>query len=218
MHAVRNIRLCTKDCLCLYVCPTGATDTETGQIDASKCIGCGACAGACPSHAISMVPEEYPPQQPKTAVVKKAMAKLVKSKVEQEKMALRIAGSTDDPMLRQLAEAIGLANRRMAEDLWREAGYMLPQSKNTREFLESLLQTKQAKDFPRDAVSQLLEKIKCNEPAEEKPLETWRCTVCGYLHEGPMPADFKCPRCGQPASVFEKIETKESDSPTGSGA
>ena len=40
MHAVRNIRLCTKDCLCLYVCPTGATDTETGQVDASKCIGC----------------------------------------------------------------------------------------------------------------------------------------------------------------------------------
>ena len=23
--AVRNLRLCTKDCLCLYVCPTGAT-------------------------------------------------------------------------------------------------------------------------------------------------------------------------------------------------
>lgn len=25
--AVRNLRLCTKDCLCLYVCPTRATDT-----------------------------------------------------------------------------------------------------------------------------------------------------------------------------------------------
>ena len=24
-YAVRNLRLCTKDCLCLYVCPTGAT-------------------------------------------------------------------------------------------------------------------------------------------------------------------------------------------------
>ena len=35
MKAVRNIRLCTKDCMCLYVCPTGATDTENGQIDAS---------------------------------------------------------------------------------------------------------------------------------------------------------------------------------------
>ena len=30
--AVRNLRLCTKDCLCLYVCPTGASDTENSVI------------------------------------------------------------------------------------------------------------------------------------------------------------------------------------------
>ncbi|MEG2720357.1 MAG: 4Fe-4S binding protein, partial [Oscillospiraceae bacterium] len=66
MYAVRNIRLCTKDCLCLYVCPTGASDTETGQIDKSKCIGCGVCAASCPSHAISMVPDKMPPQQKKS--------------------------------------------------------------------------------------------------------------------------------------------------------
>ena len=46
-YAVRNLRLCTKDCLCLYVCPTGATDTENSIIDPEKCIGCGACAAAC---------------------------------------------------------------------------------------------------------------------------------------------------------------------------
>ncbi|MCR5626694.1 MAG: 4Fe-4S binding protein, partial [Lachnospiraceae bacterium] len=49
--AVRNLRLCTKDCLCLYVCPVGATDTENSVIDVDKCIGCGACAAACPSKA-----------------------------------------------------------------------------------------------------------------------------------------------------------------------
>ena len=37
--AVRNLRLCTKDCLCLYVCPVGATDTENSVIDVEKCIG-----------------------------------------------------------------------------------------------------------------------------------------------------------------------------------
>ena len=57
--AVRNIRLCTKDCLCLYVCPTGATDTENSIIDTEKCVGCGACAESCPSKAISMVPKDY---------------------------------------------------------------------------------------------------------------------------------------------------------------
>ena len=47
--AVRNLRLCTKDCLCLYVCPVGATDTENSIIDTGKCTGCGVCAEACPS-------------------------------------------------------------------------------------------------------------------------------------------------------------------------
>ena len=42
--AMRNLRLCTKDCLCLYVCPTGAADTENSIIDRETCIGCGACA------------------------------------------------------------------------------------------------------------------------------------------------------------------------------
>ncbi|MBQ8512031.1 MAG: rubrerythrin family protein [Clostridia bacterium] len=34
----------------------------------------------------------------------------------------------------------------------------------------------------------------------------WKCTVCGYIHEGDMTDDFKCPKCKVPASKFEKIE------------
>ena len=37
-------------------------------------------------------------------------------------------------------------------------------------------------------------------------MEKWKCTVCGYIHEGPLPADFICPLCKQPADKFVKIE------------
>jgi len=37
-------------------------------------------------------------------------------------------------------------------------------------------------------------------------MEKWKCKVCGYIHEGPLPEGFKCPVCKVPASKFEKIE------------
>ncbi len=40
-------------------------------------------------------------------------------------------------------------------------------------------------------------------------MEKWVCKVCGYVHEGPLPADFKCPVCKVPASKFEKIEEEK---------
>lgn len=39
----------------------------------------------------------------------------------------------------------------------------------------------------------------------------YRCTVCGYIHEGELPEGFTCPVCKQPASKFEKVEQKESN-------
>jgi len=153
-YAVRNIRLCTKDCLCLYVCPTGATDTENSIIDVSKCTGCGDCADACPSGAISMVPFVYPPQQPKTESVVSMMNALLRSKSEQENIAAGLSG--------RLAKAIEKSNRIMAEDIIREAGYMLPQSQNTKDFLQSLLD-KNPEGLPREAVEKLLENLYKNE-------------------------------------------------------
>lgn len=44
-------------------------------------------------------------------------------------------------------------------------------------------------------------------------MERWKCTVCGYIHEGPMPEDFKCPVCKHPAKAFKKIEDESGKNP-----
>ena len=161
--AVRNLRLCTKDCLCLYVCPTGATDTENSVIDVNKCTGCGLCADACPGKAISMVPVEYPPQQPKTEKVTAYIRQITQGKAAQEKIAEQFSRGTPDDGLGRLMLAIKKSNRLMNEDLLREAGYMLPQSRNTRDLLEQLIANPPGPGFPVDAAKKLLELIPFNE-------------------------------------------------------
>lgn len=39
-------------------------------------------------------------------------------------------------------------------------------------------------------------------------MEQWKCSVCGYVHTGPLEEGFTCPRCKQPASAFVKVEEK----------
>ena len=201
-YAVRNLRLCTKDCLCLYVCPTGATDTENSIIDANKCIGCGKCAEACPSSAISMMPKTLPPQQPKEEAVVEALRGLIQSKAAAEGIASQLPDA--------LSVAVERSSRLMAEDLCREAGFMLPQSANTRAFLETV---RNYPGVPVDAVETLLTTIQFNEKTEAKKMEKWKCSICGYVHEGAMTPDFKCPLCKQSADKFVKVEEAPAKNP-----
>jgi NAD-dependent dihydropyrimidine dehydrogenase PreA subunit len=158
MYAYRNVRLCSKDCLCLYVCPTGAADTENSIIDAAKCTGCQACVNACPSGAISMIPDAYPPQQPKTEGTAAALGVLAASKMRQRQAAEAAAAASGSKITGQFAKAVARSNLLMAEDILREAGYMLPQSDEVRALLEAMLENA-APGFPAEAAELLLRKL-----------------------------------------------------------
>ncbi len=159
-HAYRDLKLCSKDCLCLFVCPTGASDTETGQIDFSKCIGCGACANACPSHAITLIPNKMPKQQEKQEEVVKVLFKVANIKIDtiNKLRGMMIAASNEEE--KKFYKSLIHANKVIIEDLMREAGYMLPESKNTHDLLEELKETTKEKE---ETIDKLLNKLEVNE-------------------------------------------------------
>jgi len=211
MFAVRTVRLCTKDCICLYVCPTGASDTENSVIDVNKCIGCGACAAACPSSAISMVPFEYPPQQKKTESVISVMSALAESKAKQEKSARQIAAETDKDGLYRLMTAVYKSERLMGEDIIREAGFMIPQSANAHEVLQELIDNPPTSDFPADTAKAIMEKIPNNEAKPASGKKTYKCSVCGEVFEVEDGKEPVCPLCGAKGDQLDVVESAKTN-------
>lgn len=139
MYASRNITLCTKDCICLFVCPTGAADTENGQIDRNLCIdGCRRCVDACPSHAISLVFETYPEPKEKDPELAGSMLSLLEKKSELESLAQKLSEDYSQPGAKKLAKALQRSFRILGEDCAREAGYMLPQCNPVRKLKKDL--------------------------------------------------------------------------------
>lgn len=204
-YAVRNLRLCTKDCLCLYVCPVGATDTENSIIDVEKCIGCGKCAAACPSGAITMMPKELPPQQLKLEVVTAYANVLAGNKAKEEKIALQIAENAKSDEEYRLMTAIGKSARLVNEDIVREAGFMLPQSKNAHDLIKGFIENPPSEDFPIDAAKKLLKLIKCNE-SEEKKMKKYKCLVCQAEFEVADGVEPVCPICGAKGDKLVEIK------------
>lgn len=204
--AVRNLRLCTKDCLCLYVCPVGATDTENSIIDVEKCLGCGVCARACPSGAISMVPAEYPPQQQKTEAATVPSFALAEGKARQEKTAIQLAETAETDGLYRLMTAFAKSVRLVNEDLLRESGYMLPQSANARQLLKELVKNPPSDDFPAEAAEELLKLIPCNEEEKGGGVKQYKCKICGAVFEVPEGEEPVCPVCKARGENLELIE------------
>ena len=141
-----------------------------------------------------MVLEKLPPQQPKDDTVIKALRSMIQSKATAESIASQLPGT--------LSKAVAKSSRLMAEDLCREAGFMLPQSGNTKEKKKKI---RSIPGIPTEAVNFLLENLKFNEEVQGMTsIAKWRCTVCGYIHEGDAPPD-NCPVCKQPKEKFQKL-------------
>ena len=200
--AVRNLRLCTKDCLCLYVCPTGAADTEDSIIDVNKCIGCGVCADACPGAAISMVPLEYPPQQKKKDTVVEQAVVLAKNKTKEETIAMQLADSADSDAAYRLFKAMEKAIRLVHEDIAREAGYMLPQSGNTHALLKEWVNNPPSAEFPVSCAEELLESI----PDNERKTKKYKCLVCNAEFEVEEGEEPICPICKAKGDQLVEID------------
>lgn len=77
-----------------------------------------------------------------------------------------------------------------------------PKESEVEDTLGALLQSKNKAE----TLEGLLNSIPFHKKDEAVKPERWRCSICGYIHEGPMAKDFRCPVCKQGADKFIKIE------------
>lgn len=201
MFAARNIKLCTKDCMCLFICPTGATDTENGQIDQERCIdGCRLCVDACPSHAIYIVPERYPERKLPEGKIADVLTDLLMNKSSLSIQSLAVSTVRDAPEEAAFFKSLALSSRILAEDCIRESGYMVPDREQFRALMESgLIQQLYAAQFKSgdtETIELLMNRIldSLNENRDAEGLDVTSCGDCGHLSID-MKSE-KCPNCG----------------------
>ncbi|MGM0509216.1 MAG: 4Fe-4S ferredoxin [Fusobacteriota bacterium] len=128
MFAVRNGSLCTKDCVCLYVCPTGATATEDGSIDKSKCLdGCRLCVDACPSNAIYLLPEKLPVTKKLTDDISEGLYNITKKYGDIYFDLVKTIEKEENKNRRRLMKALAHSTKILSEDGIRGAGYLKPE-------------------------------------------------------------------------------------------
>ena len=198
MYAARNIRLCSKDCLCLFVCPTGATDTEDGTIDPTKCLdGCRLCVDTCPSHAIYLVQERYPNRPALEGTPADLLTDLLAEKAAMHVSAESAQEVPDSPVLSSLIKALAASNKVLAEDCVREAGFLVPRTEAFERLASSdLLQQIYKKRYDdAGAIETLLEQIVTalshKEDAEARYIAV--CTGCGRIILDESVSE--CPSC-----------------------
>ena len=99
-----------------------------------------------------------PPQQKKIDTVVKELFVIANQKIEEIKVLKYLLKNTTQESEKRLYKALIHSNKVVIEDLMRESGYMLPQSKISNDFLQSL-----TKGEMKEVANQLLEKIEIND-------------------------------------------------------
>ena len=205
MFAARNSTLCTKDCICLFICPTGATDTENGQIDKDKCIdGCRLCVDACPSHAIYLVHSRYPKKVQPPNDVMDVMRGLFERKAAAYIVALTAADQAS-AVKEALFSSIAMSNKVLAEDCIREMGHMIPEADKVQDLVSSHVFEKLYSDSFKGEegkpVATVLNSIldALLEQRDALPMAAFLCEDCGYIVLDKKPE--KCPHCSSTAML-----------------
>ncbi len=204
MFAARNIGLCTKDCVCLFVCPTGATDTENGQIDAARCVdGCRLCLDACPSHAIYLVYERYPIKAMPEESVNETMAQLLRSKSEAMVRSVIQAERAESAGAAAMFKALAHSARVLAEDSVRESGHIIAREKLVGQLVESgYLQQLYSEAFDETKAPQEILDTVTAAPAgngDAESMTPYVCDACGYLALEQFVDS--CPQCGSEKAI-----------------
>ncbi|MCI5123392.1 MAG: hypothetical protein D3925_02670 [Candidatus Electrothrix sp. AR5] len=176
--AERDPKKCAKDCSCIYICPTGAADTEDGKINEDKCIGCGQCVELCLTRALSLKMtghrKGYPAEPHKATAVRQKMYQLAENKMQQMRVASDLHTKSTDKHEKKLLMGIERANLVMAAGFMREGGYLQPRGDNTKALLSFLKETDQDVTGEIKKIEELLECRFCNPPEEEKELSGYK--------------------------------------------